>query len=90
MAEVQGVRDFGVRDFAEPVTQRQVQRPVVVRRTRAGALILTFFLGVVFAVALGALALSIFDIHTTISWPAGRIEVGQITAPHVQIVHDQK
>ncbi len=88
MAEVQGVRDFGVRDFGEPMTQRQVQRPV--RRMGAGALILTFLLGVIFAVALGAAALSIFDIHTTISWPAGRIEVGQITAPHVQIVHDQK
>ncbi len=86
MAEVQGVRDFGER----PLLTRELQRPASARKTGVGALILMFTLGVIFTVALGAIALSIFDIHTTISWPAGRIELGQITAPHVLIVHEQK
>ena len=83
MAQVQEMRDFGER----PVT-REFERPVQARRRRAGALILTFLLGVVFTVALGIVALSIFDIHGTISWPAGRIEVGQNGTPHVLIRHD--
>jgi hypothetical protein len=89
MAEAQGVREL--RDFAErPTVIREVERPVKARRTRAGMLVLTFLLGVISAVVLGAAALSIFDIRTTISWPAGRIELGQLTAPHVLVVHEQK
>ena len=47
-----------------------------------------FVLGVICAVGIGVAALSIFDIHGTISWPAGRIEVGQNGTPHVLIRHD--
>ena len=47
------------------------------RRTSPGALFLTFILGVVCAVVIGVAALSILDIHGTISWPAGRIDLGQ-------------
>jgi len=72
MAEVQEVRDY-----------RQI--PVPARRTRPGTLILTFLLGVLCTVAVGITVLSVFDIHGTISWPAGRIEVGQNGATHVLI-----
>ncbi len=61
--------------------------PVPVRRTRPWALLLMFLLGVICAIALVVAALSIFDIHGTISWPAGRIELGQNSAPHVVIRH---
>jgi len=84
MTQVQEMRGFGER----PVTMREIERPVPARRTRTGALILTFLLGVIFTVALGIVALSIFDIHGTISWPAGRIEVGQNATPHVLIRHE--
>ena len=81
MAEVHEVREVRERPFA-------VERPVAVRRTNPGALLLMFVLGVVCAVGLGVAALSIFDIRGTISWPAGRIEVGQNAMPHVMIRHD--
>ena len=84
MAQVQEMHDLGER----PITMRHVDRPVPARRTRPGALILTFMLGVIFTVALGIAALSIFEIRGTISWPAGRIEVGQSGSPHVLIRHD--
>lgn len=56
------------------------------RRTRPGALFLMFVLGVVCAVAVGIAALSILDIHGTISWPAGRIDLGQHSM--IAIHHD--
>jgi hypothetical protein len=85
MAQVQEMRDFGER----PITTREIERPLPARR-RTGVLLVTFLLGVIFTVALGIAALSIFDIHGTITWPAGRIEVGQNATPHVLIRHDTK
>lgn len=77
MADVADVRE--VREVREvPVRAR--------RRTSPGALFLTFILGVVCAVAVGVVALSILDIHGTISWPAGRIDLGQHSV--VAIHHD--
>lgn len=68
MADVADVHE--VREVREvPVRAR--------RRTSPGALFLTFILGVVCAVVVGIAALSILDIHGTISWPAGRIDLGQ-------------
>ena len=60
--------------------------PVPVRRTSPGTMFLMFLLGLLCAVALGVAALSILDIHGTISWPAGRIELGQKSV--VSIRHD--
>ncbi len=62
--------------------------PVPVRRTRPAALLLMFLLGVICAIALVVAALSIFDIHATISWSAGHLELGQNEAPHVVILND--
>jgi hypothetical protein len=64
---------------------RDVPAPVR-RRASPGALFLMFILGVACAVALGVAALSILDIHGTISWPAGRIELGQHSV--IAIHHD--
>ncbi len=72
-----------VADVHEVREVREV--PVRMRRARPGALLLMFLLGVICAVALVVAALSIFDIRGTISWPAGRIELGQNFAPHVVI-----
>ena len=75
-----------VRDVRErPVQVREVRER---RRARPGAMLLMFVLGVICAIGIGVVALSIFDIHGTISWPAGRIEVGQNATPHVLIRHD--
>jgi hypothetical protein len=66
-------------DVADVHEVREVsEAPVRVRRrTSPGALFLTFILGVVCAVVIGVAVLSILDVHGTISWPAGRIDLGQ-------------
>jgi hypothetical protein len=79
MTELQEVRglteiDAGT-DSAVPLHRH---RPVV--------LLVTFLLGVFCTVAVTIGFLSVFNIHGTISWPAGRIDIGQNVAPHV--VHD--
>jgi hypothetical protein len=79
---------LGEVDMADVHEVREV-RPVAVRRTRPGAFLLTFLLGVICAIALAVAALSIFDIHGTITWPAGRIELGQNVTPHVLIAHQE-
>ena len=61
--------------------------PVPARRTSPGAMLLMFSLGVICAIAIAVAALSIFNIHGTISWPAGRIELGQNVTPHIVIQH---
>ncbi len=77
MAQVADVHE--VREVREvPVRAR--------RRTSPGALFLMFVLGVICAVAVGIAALSILDIHGTISWPAGRIDLGQHSM--IAIHHD--
>ncbi|MDE2476148.1 MAG: hypothetical protein KGO48_13930 [Alphaproteobacteria bacterium] len=76
-------------DVADVHDMREVREvPVRVRRrhTSPGALFLMFVLGVVCAVAVGLAALSILDIHGTISWPAGRIDLGQHSV--IAIHHD--
>ena len=79
MADVADVHE--VREVREvPVRARR-------RRTSPGALFMTFILGVVCAVGVGVAALSILDIHGTISWPAGRIDLGQHSV--VAIHHDE-
>lgn len=76
-------------DVADVHDMREVREvPVRVRRrhTSPGALFLMFVLGVVCAVAVGLAALSILDIHGTISWPAGRIDLGRHSV--IAIHHD--
>lgn len=76
-------------DVADVHDMREVREvPARVRRrhTSPGALFLMFVLGVVCAVAVGLAALSILDIHGTISWPAGRIDLGQHSV--IAIHHD--
>ena len=77
MADVADVHEF--REVREVPVRRR-------RRTSAGALFLMFVLGVICAVAVGIAALSILDIHGTISWPAGRIDLGQHSV--IAIHHD--
>ena len=79
MADVHDVREMRPLRETRPVS-------VPVRRTRPGTLLLTFLLGAVCAIALAIAALSIFDIHGTITWPAGRIELGQ-NSPHLSLDH---
>lgn len=73
-------------DVADVHDVREVPVRVRRRRTSPGALFLMFVLGVACAVAVGAAALSILDIHGTISWPAGRIDLGQHSV--IAIHHD--
>lgn len=75
-------------DVADVHEVREVRQvPVRVRRrTSPGALFLMFVLGIICAVAVGVAALSILDIHGTISWPAGRIDLGQHSM--IAIHHD--
>ena len=77
-------------DLQELHALQEVPVPVPVRRTRPKTLLLTFLLGVVCTIALTIAVLSVFDIHGTISWPAGRIEIGQNAAPHVIVRHETK
>ena len=62
------------------------EMPVSAQRARPRTLLLTFLLGVLCTIVLTVGVLSVFEIHGTISWPAGRIEIGQNAAPRV--VHE--
>jgi len=77
-------------DLQELHELHEVPVPAPVRRSHPKTLLLTFLLGVVCTIALTIAVLSVFDIHGTISWPAGRIEIGQNAAPHVIVRHETK
>lgn len=62
--------------------------PVTGKRSRSTALLLTFLIGVLCTVGLVVAVLSVFNIHGTISWPAGRIDIGPTGDPHVVVQHD--
>jgi hypothetical protein len=60
--------------------------PSPLQRANPKILVVTFFLGVLCTIVLTVGFLSVFQIHAQISWPAGRIEIGQNAAPRV--VHE--
>lgn len=82
MAEVQEIRD---------VREIPVRTPISAPAKRAGlgAFLLTFFFGILCAVAIAGAALWVLGVDTTISWPSGHIQLGHHAGAVVIVDHSK-
>jgi len=62
--------------MAEIREVREVPVPVERRRSRPLSLFFMFLLGILCTVAAAVIVLMVLDFHGTITWPAGRVDIG--------------